>query len=140
MLLLGKSKILNMKTTEIQPKTMIRYSDEKLDQFKIIIEKKIQEKISLLEKMGYDRITSEHSENPPGAKYDNSSHYYNKENNQNLAARILNNIADLKNALIRIGNKSYGVCRTTGELISEERLKLTPHATLSIEAKINRDK
>ena len=44
-------------------------------------------------------------------------------------------IRDLKNALLRIENKTYGICRVTGKLINKERLKLVPHATLSIEAK-----
>ena len=52
-----------------------------------------------------------------------------------LAMRQEKFINNLKNALIRIENKSYGVCRVTGKLISKERLKLVPHATLSIEAK-----
>jgi RNA polymerase-binding transcription factor DksA len=52
-----------------------------------------------------------------------------------LAMRQEKFINNLKNALIRIQNKSYGVCRVTGKLISKDRLKLVPHATLSIEAK-----
>ena len=55
--------------------------------------------------------------------------------NMKLAMRQEKFINNLKNALIRIQNKSYGVCRITGKLISKERLKLVPHATLSIEAK-----
>ena len=58
-----------------------------------------------------------------------------KEANTQLAIRQEKCIRDLKNALIRIENKTYGVCRVTGKLISPERLKLVPHATLSIEAK-----
>ena len=52
-----------------------------------------------------------------------------------LAMRQEKFIKNLNNALIRIENKTYGVCRVTGKLISKERLKLVPHATLSIEAK-----
>ena len=58
-----------------------------------------------------------------------------KEENMKLAMRQEKFINNLKNALIRIQNKSYGVCRVTGKLISKDRLKLVPHATLSIEAK-----
>ncbi len=58
-----------------------------------------------------------------------------KEQNALLASRQEKFIRDLKNALIRIKNKTYGVCRVTGNLISKERLKAVPHATLSIEAK-----
>ena len=58
-----------------------------------------------------------------------------REENAQLAARSEKFIKNLENALIRINNKTYGVCRITGKLISPERLKLVPHATLSIEAK-----
>ncbi len=58
-----------------------------------------------------------------------------KEANVKLAIRQQKFIRDLKNALIRIENGTYGVCRVTGKLIQKERLKLVPHATLSIEAK-----
>ena len=59
----------------------------------------------------------------------------NKEANVQLAIRQEKFIRDLKNALLRIENGTYGVCRVTGKLIQKERLKLVPHATLSIEAK-----
>ena len=58
-----------------------------------------------------------------------------KESNSQLALRQEKFIRDLKTALIRIENKTYGICRVTGKLISKDRLKLVPHATLSIEAK-----
>jgi RNA polymerase-binding transcription factor DksA len=58
-----------------------------------------------------------------------------KETSSQLAIRQEKFIRDLKNALVRIENKTYGVCRVTGKLINPERLKLVPHATLSIEAK-----
>ncbi len=58
-----------------------------------------------------------------------------KEANVKLAIRQQKFIRDLKNALIRIENGTYGVCRVTGKLIQKERLRLVPHATLSIEAK-----
>ena len=63
-----------------------------------------------------------------------------KEENSRLAARISKFITNLENALIRIENKTYGVCRVTGKLISKERLRSVPHATLSIEAKLNEKK
>ena len=58
-----------------------------------------------------------------------------KETSSQLAIRQEKFIRDLKNALVRIENKTYGICRVTGKLINKERLKLVPHATLSIEAK-----
>jgi len=59
----------------------------------------------------------------------------NKEANVQLAIRQEKFIRDLKNALLRIENGTYGICRVTGKLIQKERLRLVPHATLSIEAK-----
>jgi len=66
------------------------------------------------------------------------SQVLSKEENGQLAARQEKFIRDLENALIRIENKTYGVCRVSGKLISKERLRSVPHATLSIEAKMNR--
>ncbi|HSW67811.1 MAG TPA: TraR/DksA C4-type zinc finger protein, partial [Bacteroidales bacterium] len=63
-----------------------------------------------------------------------------KEENSRLAARQDKFIKSLEAALIRINNKSYGICRATGKLISKERLRSVPHATLSIEAKLNQNK
>ena len=62
-----------------------------------------------------------------------------REEMAQLAARQEKFIKNLENALIRINNKSYGVCRVTGKLINKKRLKLVPHATLSIEAKKAQD-
>ncbi len=59
-----------------------------------------------------------------------------KEENSQLAARQHKFISNLERALVRIENKTYGICRESGKLISKERLKSVPHATLSIEAKL----
>lgn len=72
---------------------------------------------------------------PTFKAFEEGSETMSKEANTQLALRQEKFIRDLKNALVRIENKSYGVCRVTGKLISKERLKLVPHATLSIEAK-----
>ena len=63
-----------------------------------------------------------------------------KEENSRLAARQQKFINALENALIRIENKSYGICRVTGKLIPKERLRSVPHATLSVDAKLNQYK
>ena len=63
-----------------------------------------------------------------------------REETAQLAARQQKFIMNLENALLRIKNKTYGVCRVTGKLIAKERLRLVPHATMSIEAKNNQDK
>ena len=72
---------------------------------------------------------------PTFKAFDEGSQIMSKERNMQLAQRQQKFIRDLKNAIVRIENKTYGVCRVTGKLINKERLKLVPHATLSIEAK-----
>jgi len=72
---------------------------------------------------------------PQFKSFEEGSSVMSKESNSALAIRQEKFIRDLKNALIRIENKTYGICRVTNKLINPERLKLVPHATLSIEAK-----
>jgi len=72
---------------------------------------------------------------PTFKAFEEGSETMSKEANAQLALRQEKFVRDLKNALIRISNKTYGVCRITGKLINKKRLKLVPHATLSIEAK-----
>ena len=67
--------------------------------------------------------------------FEEGSETLSKESNTLLAARQEKFIRDLENALIRVENKTYGICRVTGKLINKKRLLLVPHATLSIEAK-----
>jgi len=72
---------------------------------------------------------------PTFKQFEEGSSTLSKEENIKLAERQAKFIRSLNNALIRIENKTYGICRITGKLIAKERLKLVPHATLSIEAK-----
>ncbi len=121
--------------------SIVRYSDKDLQEFKEIIEKKMaraKEDLALLEssyKNDADNGTDDTS--PSFKSFDEGSDTMAKEANVQLAIRQEKFIRDLKNALQRIENKTYGVCRVTGKLIIKERLKLVPHATLSIEAKRN---
>lgn len=117
----------------------IRYSDEDLEEFKgLIIEKieKAQHDLELI-RSAYmnDHNNGTEDTSPTFKAFDEGSAVMSKEANSQLAIRQEKFIRDLKNALIRIENKTYGVCRVTGKLINKERLKLVPHATLSIEAK-----
>ena len=117
----------------------VRYSDKDLAEFKeIIIEKikKAQHDLELI-KSAYmnDHNNGTEDTSPTFKAFDEGSEVMSKESNSQLAIRQEKFIRDLKNALIRIENKTYGVCRVTGKLINKERLKLVPHATLSIEAK-----
>ncbi|HIE73377.1 MAG TPA: TraR/DksA family transcriptional regulator [Flavobacteriales bacterium] len=115
------------------------YTNKELNEFKQIIIEKIErakEDLSLL-KSAYanDADNGTEDTSPTFKAFEEGSTTLSKEENMKLAMRQEKFINNLKNALIRIQNKSYGVCRVTGKLISKDRLKLVPHATLSIEAK-----
>lgn len=116
-----------------------RYSAKDLAEFKelILAKKERAEK-------DYESLVSTYKNGSNNGTDDTSSTFkpnesgaatMSKETNVKLALRQEKFIRDLKNALIRIENGTYGVCRVTGKLIGKERLKLVPHATLSIEAK-----
>lgn len=116
-----------------------RYPDEALQEFKALIEEKIaksQNDLELIRSAYMNDGNNGTDDTAPTFKaFEEGSATMSKEANTQLALRQEKFIRDLKNALIRIENKTYGVCRVTGKLISTERLKLVPHATLSIEAK-----
>tara|TARA_B100001540_G_C15700326_1_gene593540 strand:- start:611 stop:994 length:384 start_codon:yes stop_codon:yes gene_type:complete len=120
-------------------KKIKKYSDKDLLKFKKIIEEKIiraEEDLQLL-KSSYtnDKDNGTDDTAPTFKAFDEGSNTLSKEDNAVLASRQEKFIVNLKNALIRIENKTYGICRETGKLISKQRLLLVPHATLSIEAK-----
>lgn len=119
--------------------TNVRYSDKDLAEFKAILQEKIRKAEHDLEliKSAYmnDHNNGTDDTSPTFKAFEEGSETMSKEANSQLAIRQEKFIRDLKNALIRIENKTYGVCRVTGKLINKERLKLVPHATLSIEAK-----
>jgi RNA polymerase-binding transcription factor DksA len=116
-----------------------RYSDKDLAEFKSLIQDKIVKAIHDLDliKSAYmnDLNNGTDDTSPTFKAFEEGSETMSKEANSQLAIRQEKFIRDLKNALIRIENKTYGVCRVTGKLINKDRLKLVPHATLSIEAK-----
>ena len=117
----------------------IRYSDADLQEFKAIIQQKIEkaEKDWALLKESFinDQNNGTDDTSPTFKAFEEGAETLSKEQNAILAGRQEKFIRDLKHALIRIENKTYGVCRVTGKLIDKERLKAVPHATLSIEAK-----
>lgn len=117
----------------------VRYSDKDLAEFKALIQEKIEKAKHDLEliKSAYmnDLNNGTDDTSPTFKAFEEGSETMSKEANSQLAIRQEKFIRDLKNALIRIENKTYGICRVTGKLINKERLKLVPHATLSIEAK-----
>ncbi len=116
-----------------------RYSDAELEEFRALINDKIKKATEQLEliKSSYKNDSNNGTDDtsPTFKAFDEGSEVMSKEANSQLAIRQEKFIRDLKNALVRIENKTYGVCRVTGKLINKERLKLVPHATLSIEAK-----
>ena len=118
-----------------------RYSDKELAEFKKLILEKFKEA-----QMDYDLLkqTLSNEDNhgtddtsPSFKLLEDGSDVMSKEETAQLAIRQEKYIINLKNALIRIENKAYGICRVTGKLIPKERLRSVPHATLGIEAKIN---
>ena len=117
----------------------IRFSDIELQEFKALIEEKIQKaKVDLeLLRSSYmnDGNNGTEDTSPTFKAFEEGSETMSKEANTQLAIRQEKFIRDLNNALIRIENKTYGVCRVTSKLINKKRLFLVPHATLSIEAK-----
>ncbi|NBU80812.1 MAG: TraR/DksA family transcriptional regulator [Flavobacteriaceae bacterium] len=117
----------------------MRYSDADLAEFKEIILNKMEKaKIDLeLIKSAYmnDLNNGTDDTSPTFKAFEEGSETMSKEANSQLAIRQEKFIRDLKNALFRVENKTYGVCKVTGKLISKERLRVVPHATMSIEAK-----
>lgn len=116
-----------------------RYSDAELEEFKQIILKKLEQAREEL-KFLQDSILAPNEHGIDDTYQSNKlleDNYYSteKESLSRLAERQLKFINSLEDALVRIENKTYGICRETGKLISKERLKAVPHATLSIEAK-----
>ncbi|MBR1626612.1 MAG: TraR/DksA family transcriptional regulator [Bacteroidales bacterium] len=121
-----------------------RYSDEELQEFKEIILDKIakaKENVEMLEGAAFNRDSNDITDTSAVSHTlddDFTSDAENKEENVRQALRQRRFIKDLEAALVRIENKTYGICRVTGKLIPKERLRLVPHATLSVEAKMQR--
>ena len=124
-------------------KEKVRYSDEELQMFKELILSKLE-----AAKIEYQQLKSSVTHSSSNDTEDTSPTFkvleegasaLSKEEAGQLAQRQFKFIQSLEAALIRIENKSYGICRDTGKLIQKERLLLVPHATLSVEAKNKRD-
>ena len=116
-----------------------RYSDEELEEFRVLIEGKIAEAKRTLEvyQDAYNGSGNDTSDTSPTFKnMEEGNQVLSKEENSQLAARLIKYISNLEAALIRIENKTYGVDRMTGKLIPKERLRSVPHATLDVDSKI----
>lgn len=124
----------------MEEKNRSRYSDAELEEFKNLIISKIEKT-----RLDLQTITESYSNSGNNDTMDTSPTFkileeghqvMSKEENSRLAARLHKYIQSLEAALIRIENKTYGVCRETGILIPKERLRAVPHATLSFDAKV----
>jgi DnaK suppressor protein len=118
----------------------LRYSDEELQEFRELIMKKLEKARHDLELLT-DAFTGKNENDtldtsPTFKVLEEGYSVMSKEENSHLASRQQKFINSLEAALIRIDSKTYGICRVTGNLISKERLRVVPHATLSIEAKL----
>lgn len=133
-----------MAKKKIEEKEKTRYSDADLLEFKQLILSKLEVAKEEFGKMQKSlQNPNENGDENTSNQYltlDDGASTFEKENLNQLAARQKKFIDNLEAALIRIENKTYGVCRVTGKLIQKERLKAVPHATLSMEAKLNQYK
>ena len=117
----------------------LRYSDKDLKEFEALIHEKLanaREDLDQLQRSLSHRDDNSTEDTAPTFKMmEDGSETMSREETAQLAARQQKFIQSLENALLRIKNKTYGVCRVTNKLIPKERLRLVPHATLSIKAK-----
>ena len=120
-----------------------RYSDEDLEEFRTLIENKIEEAKKNLEvyQEAYSGVGNDTKDTAPTFKnLEEGNQVLSKEENGRLMARLVKYISNLEAALVRIENKTYGVDRITGKLIPKERLRIVPHATLDIDTKLQEKK
>ena len=116
-----------------------RYSDEELEEFRVLIQEKLDKAQQEYEELRSYVSNSEGNDvndtSPTFKTLEEGATTLSKEESRRLAQRQIKFIQHLQAALIRIENKTYGICRETGKLIPKERVRAVPHATLSIEAK-----
>ena len=121
-----------------------RFSDAELKEFEDLINNKLEQARSdydqLQRSLSYEDDNRTEDTAPTFKMMEDGSDTMSREETAQLAARQQKFIMNLENALLRIKNKTYGVCRVTGKLIAKERLRLVPHATMSIEAKNQQDR
>jgi len=133
-----------MKEEEKKTEEKLRYSAEELEEFRQIILEKLEKAradLKLLKEAYTNNSGSDTNDTSPTFKVlEEGQQVLSKEENSRLAARQERFINNLEAALVRIENGTYGICRETGKLISKERLRAVPHATLSIEAKTRQRK
>ncbi len=144
-----KTRTMTKKKTTTAPKATeevkekVRYSDEELQEFKALINEKLAQARSDYEELKaivtHSQSNDTEDTSPTFKVLEEGASALSKEEAGQLALRQHKFIQSLEMALVRIENKTYGICRETGKLIPKERLRLVPHATLSVEAKNNRE-
>ncbi len=133
----------NLRTVREKMNTMsqekTRYSDDELAEFRELIQEKLKEAhVDYTLLVGSLSHNDDHGTDDTGRTFnmmEDGSETLSREEVAQLAARQEKFIQSLQAALVRIENKTYGICRVTGKLIQKERLRLVPHATMSIDAK-----
>lgn len=144
------NKPLIKKSNVVAPKPFVntkdnrtRYTDKELQEFKELILSKLKEAQTdydlLKQTLSNEDDHGTDDTSPTFKLLEDGSDVMSKEETAQLAQRQEKYIINLKNALVRIENKSYGICRVTGKLIPKERLRSVPHATLGIDAKLNQN-
>ncbi|MBQ6726112.1 MAG: TraR/DksA C4-type zinc finger protein [Bacteroidales bacterium] len=129
-------------TEETRPEKN-RYSDEELAEFREIIEKKLEKarkNLELLTEAVANSAEDVSDTSPTFKLLEDSGEVRSKEENARQAVRQQKFVKDLEAALVRIENKTYGICKVTGKLIPKERLRIVPHTTMSVEAKLQQRK
>lgn len=132
-----------MEETEDTKNTKTRYSDEELAEFREIIEKKLEKarkNLELLNEAVANSANDVSDTSPTFKLLEDSGEVRSKEENARQAVRQQKFIKDLEAALVRIENKTYGICKVTGKLIPKERLRIVPHTTMSVEVKLQQRK
>jgi RNA polymerase-binding transcription factor DksA len=131
--------VVKKQVSTLERADKLRYTDEELVEFTTLIKRKLDEArkdYDLLKQTLANTDNNGTDDTSPSFKMiEDGSETLSREETAQLAGRQEKFIKHLEDALLRIRNKTYGICRVTGRLISKERLRLVPHATLSIEAK-----
>ncbi len=125
----------------VDEKAKERYSDEELAEFKVLIQEKLEKATQEYAELRAALRFGDNSDRDTAPIFKNMEDGAETLNREELglhASRLEKFIKGLQGALVRIENKTYGVCRVTGKLIPKERLRAVPHATLSVEAKEKR--
>jgi DnaK suppressor protein len=138
------NSITNLEMFPKKNESITRYSDEELEEFRLLITDKLEESKKnyaiLKETIMLKGDNGTNDTSPTFKLMEDAGDHWGREEISEHAVRQLKYIEHLENALVRVKNKTYGICHLTGKLISKERLRSVPHSTLSIDAKLGNHK